>query len=189
MVSLLGIAVLLGIALLLSSARRSINLRTVGGAFAVQALIGAFILYYEPGVRFLDGATSFVASIIGYSQEGIDFIFGPVGNQSLGFIFAFNVLPVIIFFSSLIAVLYYLGVMNWVIKLIGGALQKLLNTSRPESMSAAANIFVGQTEAPLVVRPFIPHMTRSELFAVMVGGLGVYRRVGYGGLRQHGCGA
>lgn len=171
MVSLLGIAVLLGIALLLSSARRSINLRTVGGAFAVQALIGAFILYYEPGVRFLDGATSFVASIIGYSQEGIDFIFGPVGNQSLGFIFAFNVLPVIIFFSSLIAVLYYLGVMNWVIKLIGGALQKLLNTSRPESMSAAANIFVGQTEAPLVVRPFIPHMTRSELFAVMVGGL------------------
>ena len=171
MVSLLGIAVLLGIALLLSSARRSINLRTVGGAFAVQALIGAFILYYEPGVRFLDGATSFVASIIGYSQEGIDFIFGPVGNQSLGFIFAFNVLPVIVFFSSLIAVLYYLGVMNWVIKLIGGALQKLLNTSRPESMSAAANIFVGQTEAPLVVRPFIPHMTRSELFAVMVGGL------------------
>ncbi|WP_137168079.1 NupC/NupG family nucleoside CNT transporter [Salinimonas lutimaris] len=171
MVSLLGIAVLLGIALLLSSARRSINLRTVGGAFAVQALIGAFILYYEPGVRFLDGATSFVASIIGFSQEGIDFIFGPVGNQSLGFIFAFNVLPVIVFFSSLIAVLYYLGVMNWVIKLIGGALQKLLNTSRPESMSAAANIFVGQTEAPLVVRPFIPHMTRSELFAVMVGGL------------------
>lgn len=171
MVSLLGIALLLGIAFLLSSAKRSISWRTVGGAFAVQAIIGAFILYFEPGIKFLQAATEFVRSIIGYSQQGIDFIFGPLGNKSLGFIFAFNVLPVIVFFSSLIAVLYYLGVMKWVIRLIGGALQKLLNTSRPESMSAAANIFVGQTEAPLVVRPFIPHMTKSELFAVMVGGL------------------
>jgi CNT family concentrative nucleoside transporter len=89
----------------------------------------------------------------------------------LGFIFAFNVLPVIIFFSSLITVLYHLGIMSWIIRVIGGLLQWLLKTSRPESMSAAANIFVGQTEAPLVVRPFIPHMSRSELFAIMVGGL------------------
>ena len=162
---------MLGIAYALSSARRSINWRTVGGAFAIQAVIGAFILYFEPGKQLLLNMTQFVANIIGYSQQGIDFVFGPIGDKSLGFIFAFNVLPVIIFFSSLIAVLYHLGVMSWIIRLIGGFLQKALGTSRPESMSAAANIFVGQTEAPLVVRPFIPHMTRSELFAIMVGGL------------------
>ena len=171
MVGLLGIAVLLGIAFALSSAKRSISLRTVGGAFAMQALIGAFVLYSELGKEVLLAATGFVANIIAYSQDGIDFLFGPIGDKSIAFIFAFNVLPVIVFFSSLIAVLYHLKVMGLIIKVIGGFLQKVLRTSRPESMSAAANIFVGQTEAPLVVRPFIPHMTRSELFAVMVGGL------------------
>ena len=171
MVSLLGIAVLLGIAFALSSAKRSINLRTVGGAFAIQASVGAFVLYSEPGKEVLLSATKFVANIIAYSQEGINFLFGPIGDKSIAFIFAFNVLPVIVFFSALIAVLYHLKVMGIVIKVIGGFLQKALGTSRPESMSSAANIFVGQTEAPLVVRPFIPHMTRSELFAIMVGGL------------------
>ena len=171
MTGLLGIVLLLGIAYAMSSARGDINWRTVGGAFALQALIGGFILYFEPGIQMLLSLTKFVGSIIDYSQEGINFLFGPVGDKSLGFIFAFNVLPVIIFFSSLIAVLYHLHIMSWVIRIIGGFLQKVLRTSRPESMSAAANIFVGQTEAPLIVRPFIPHMTRSELFAVMVGGL------------------
>ena len=171
MVSLLGIAVLLGIAFALSSAKRSINLRTVGGAFAIQASVGAFVLYSEPGKEELLSATRFVANIIAYSQEGINFLFGPIGDKSIAFIFAFNVLPVIVFFSALIAVLYHLKVMGLIIKVIGGFLQKALGTSRPESMSSAANIFVGQTEAPLVVRPFIPHMTSSELFAIMVGGL------------------
>ena len=171
MTGLLGIVLLLGIAYAMSSARGDINWRTVGGAFALQALIGGFILYFEPGIQMLLSLTKFVGSIIDYSQEGINFLFGPVGDKSLGFIFAFNVLPVIIFFSSLIAVLYHLHIMSWIIRIIGGFLQKVLRTSRPESMSAAANIFVGQTEAPLIVRPFIPHMTRSELFAVMVGGL------------------
>lgn len=171
MVSLLGIAVLLGIAFALSSAKRSINWRTVGGAFAIQASVGAFVLYSETGKEVLLSATKFVANIIAYSQEGINFLFGPIGDKSIAFIFAFNVLPVIVFFSALIAVLYHLKVMGVVIKVIGGFLQKTLGTSRPESMSSAANIFVGQTEAPLVVRPFIPHMTSSELFAIMVGGL------------------
>ncbi|GFD69876.1 nucleoside permease [Alteromonas sp. KUL156] len=171
MVSLLGIAVLLAIAFALSSAKRSINLRTVGGAFAIQASVGAFVLYSETGKEVLLGATKFVANIIDYSQEGINFLFGPIGDKSIAFIFAFNVLPVIVFFSALIAVLYHLKVMGVIIKVIGGFLQKALGTSRPESMSSAANIFVGQTEAPLVVRPFIPHMTSSELFAIMVGGL------------------
>ncbi|MCG8497592.1 MAG: NupC/NupG family nucleoside CNT transporter [Enterobacterales bacterium] len=171
MVSLLGIAVLLGIAFALSSAKRNINWRTVGGAFAIQASVGAFVLYSEPGKEVLLSATRFVANIIAYSQEGINFLFGPIGDKSIAFIFAFNVLPVIVFFSALIAVLYHLKVMGLIIKVIGGFLQKALGTSRPESMSSAANIFVGQTDAPLVVRPFIPHMTSSELFAIMVGGL------------------
>ncbi|MBJ2135671.1 NupC/NupG family nucleoside CNT transporter [Paraglaciecola chathamensis] len=171
MVSLIGIAVLFILAILLSAHRKSINWRTVGGAFAIQALIGALVLYFPPGKDFLLGLTVYVKNIIEYSQQGIDFIFGQLGNKSLGFIFAFNVLPVIVFFSSLISVLYHIGIMSWIIRLIGGFLQFALKTSRPESMSAAANIFVGQTEAPLVVKPFIPHMTRSELFAIMVGGL------------------
>ena len=171
MSSIIGVVVLLLIAFAVSSNRKAISWRTVGGAFAIQAGIGAFILYFEPGIQMLLSLSEFVKNIIAYSQQGIDFLFGPVGNQSLGFIFAFNVLPVIIFFSSLITVLYHLGIMSWVIRIIGGFLQWMLKTSRPESMSAAANIFVGQTEAPLVVRPFIPQMSRSELFAIMVGGL------------------
>jgi CNT family concentrative nucleoside transporter len=171
MISILGVLFLLGVAILFSKSRRHINWRTVGGAFFLQVTIGAFILYSSVGTKLLLNLTEFVANIIDYSREGIEFLFGPLGNLSLGFIFAFNVLPVIIFFSSLIAVLYHLGVMSFVIRIIGGALRKFLQTSRPESMSAAANIFVGQTEAPLIIKPFIPQMTRSELFAVMVGGL------------------
>ncbi len=171
MIGLLGIILLVAIALVFSQNRQAINWRTVGGAFAIQTGIAITILYFPPGVSALLAATDFVANIISYADAGIGFLFGAVGNKSLGFIFAFNVLPVIIFFSALIAVLYHLGIMKLIINVIGGGLQKLLGTSRPESMSAAANIFVGQTEAPLVVRPFIPKMTESELFAVMVGGL------------------
>jgi CNT family concentrative nucleoside transporter len=171
MVSLIGVALMLLIAFALSSHRKSINWRTVGGAFAIQASIGALVLYFPPGKQFLLSLTSYVENIISYSQDGITFIFGPLGNKSMGFIFAFNVLPVIIFFSSLITVLYHLKIMNVIIRVIGGFLQYFLKTSRPESMSAAANIFVGQTEAPLVIKPYIPNLTRSELFAVMVGGL------------------
>lgn len=171
MVSLIGVALMLVIAYAASAHRKAINWRTVGGAFAIQAIIGALVLYFPPGIQFLLILTGYVENIIGYSQDGINFIFGDLGNKSIGFIFAFNVLPVIIFFSSLITVLYHLKIMDWIIRIIGGFLQKVLKTSRPESMSAAANIFVGQTEAPLVIKPFIPNLTRSELFAVMVGGL------------------
>lgn len=171
MFSLFGILVLLAIAYALSAKRTQINWRTVGGAFLIQASVGALVLYVPAGKEVLLNLSEWVGVILNYGKEGIRFIFGTVGDESLGFIFAFNVLPAIIFFSSLITVLYHLGVMSWVIRLIGGFLQVVLKTSRPESMSAAANIFVGQTEAPMVVRPFIPQMTRSELFAVMVGGL------------------
>jgi|TARA_B110000240_G_C13489455_1_gene448949 CNT family concentrative nucleoside transporter len=171
MVSLIGVTLMLFIAFLFSAHKKAINWRTVGGAFALQASIGALVLYFPPGIQFLFALTGYVENIISYSQDGITFIFGPLGNKSMGFIFAFNVLPVIVFFSSLITVLYHLKIMNVIIRVIGGFLQFFLKTSRPESMSAAANIFVGQTEAPLVIRPYIPNLTRSELFAVMVGGL------------------
>src|SRR5690554_1898993 len=171
MISLIGMAVLLLVAFAFSTARKNIRGRTVVLAFALQAGLGAFVLYVPVGQEILGNIAFGVAAVIDFAGAGIAFLFGDLGNYSQGFIFAIHVLSVIIFFSSLISVLYHIGLMTKVINLIGGALQKLLGTSRPESMSAAANIFVGQTEAPLVVRPFIPNMTRSELFAVMVGGL------------------
>ncbi|WP_373691036.1 NupC/NupG family nucleoside CNT transporter [Endozoicomonas sp. ONNA2] len=119
----------------------------------------------------LGSVSNGVSNVISYANQGIGFLFGDLANFKVGFIFAINVLPIIIFFSSLVAVLYYLGIMQKVVAFLGGALQKLLGTSRTESLSATANIFVGQTEAPLVVRPYINRMTNSELFAVMVGGL------------------
>ncbi|CNB83371.1 NupC/NupG family nucleoside CNT transporter [Yersinia intermedia] len=178
LMSLVGMAVLILIAVLLSSNYRAINIRTVVGAFIIQIVIGALVLYVPIGRRILGGMSEGVANVIAYGNEGISFIFGGLVSDKMfevfgggGFVFALRVLPVIVFFSSLIAVLYYLGIMQIVIKVLGGGLQKLLGTSRTESLSATANIFVGQTEAPLVVRPYIATMTQSELFAVMCGGL------------------
>jgi CNT family concentrative nucleoside transporter len=171
LISLLGMITLLAIAYACSSARSRIRWRTVGLAFALQLLLGALALYLPPGIALLEAISSAVSSVLDNAQEGIAFVFGPIGQFEMGFIFAFHVLPVVVFFASLVSVLYYLGVMGWLIRVIGGALQKLLGTSKAESMSATANIFVGQTEAPLVVRPYIASMTRSELFAIMVGGM------------------
>lgn len=171
-ISILGIFVLLGIAYLLSNNRKAIRVRTVFGALVIQIAIGAFILYVPIGRDALLGMSNAVSKVIAYANEGISFVFGRLASgESVGFIFAIKVLPVIVFFSALISLLYYIGVMQWVIKLIGGGLQKVLGTSKAESMSAAANIFVGQTEAPLVVKPYISKMTESELFAIMCGGL------------------
>ncbi|MBB3229218.1 NupC/NupG family nucleoside CNT transporter [Halomonas stenophila] len=172
LMSLVGMATLIAIALIFSSNRRAIRLRTVGGAFAIQAGLGAFVLYVPVGQTVLETVSDAVSQVVLYANDGIDFLFGGLADvEATGFVFAIKVLPVIIFFSSLTAVLYYLGIMQWVIRILGGALQKALGTSRTESLSATANIFVGQTEAPLVVRPFIARMTPSQLFAVMCGGL------------------
>lgn len=167
-----GIFVVLGIAFLLSSGKKSIKPRTILGGLAIQITFAFMVLEWEFGRKVLLFISNKVQNVIDYAGEGIAFLFGPaadVGN--FGFVFAFQVLTVIIFFSSLISVLYYLGIMQVIIKFLGGALSKLLGTSKAESISAAANIFVGQTEAPLVIRPFISGMTKSELFAVMTGGL------------------
>ncbi|KTF08827.1 MAG: NupC/NupG family nucleoside CNT transporter [Pseudoalteromonas sp.] len=170
--SLVGMVVLLSIAFAASTNRKAISLRTVGIAFAMQVVIGGFVLFFEAGKNVLTSMSAAVSSVIGYANDGIGFLFGPLASQdTLGFIFAIQVLPVIVFFSALVAVLYHLGIMDWIIRILGGGLQKLLKTSRTESLSATANIFVGQTEAPLIVKPFIATMTKSELFAVMVGGL------------------
>jgi len=174
--SILGIAVLIVLALLISSNRKAINWHTVIGAFSLQVFLGGFVLYIPFGQDVLMSITGVVQSVIDSAKFGIDFIFGGLATDAMfengvGFVFAFRVLPVIIFFSSLIAVLYYLGVMQFIVNIIGGAVQKLLKTSKAESLSATANVFVGQTEAPLVIRPYISKMSQSELFAVMVGGL------------------
>lgn len=167
-----GVFVVLGIAFLLSSGKKSIKPRTILGGLAIQITFAFMVLEWEFGRKLLLGLSNKVQNVIDYAGEGVAFVFGPAADvEGFGFVFAFQVLTIIIFFSSLISVLYYLGVMQIIIKLLGGALAKLLGTSKAESISAAANIFVGQTEAPLVIRPFIAGMTKSELFAVMTGGL------------------
>ncbi|MCG3084914.1 NupC/NupG family nucleoside CNT transporter [Anoxybacillus sp. LAT_35] len=169
---LVGIVVVLGIAFLSSNNRKAINPRTILGGLAIQVSFAFIVLKWEAGKAALQWLTNGVTNIINYANEGINFLFGGMfAAKGIGFVFAFQVLPVVIFFSALISVLYYIGVMQWIIKMIGGPLAKLLGTSKAESMSAAANIFVGQTEAPLVIRPYLSKMTQSELFAVMTGGL------------------
>jgi len=171
LVSVVGMVALVAIAVLLSSDRKNIKLRTVSAAFAIQAGFAALVLYVPFGQQALAAVSHAVQVIINYGDAGIVFLFGDIGRQKLGFIFAFNVLPVIIFFSALVAVLYHLGIMQKVIHVLGGFLARVLGTGHAESLSATANIFVGQTEAPLIVRPYISRMTKSELFAVMVGGM------------------
>lgn len=165
-----GMIVIIAIALLFSVDRRRIRFRTVALALGLQVGFGVLVLYVPAGRAALETVTLGVQAVINSSGAGIDFLFGPVLPEE-GSVFAFQVLPVIVFFAALTSVLYHLGVLQWVVKIIGGGLAKLLGTSTPESMNAAANIFVGQTEAPLVIRPYVAAMSRSELFAVMCGGL------------------
>lgn len=178
LMSFVGMAVLLAIAFLLSQNKKAINIRTVGGAFAIQFLIGAFVLFVPWGQVALKAISDGVTQVINFGNQGVAFVFGGLVSDEMygvfgagGFVLALRVLPIIIFISALISALYYLGIMKWVIRLIGGGLQKLLGTSRAESLSATSNIFVGMTEAPLVIKPYIKSMTKSELFAVMCGGL------------------
>jgi CNT family concentrative nucleoside transporter len=171
LMSIVGMGVLLGLAYAFSRNRGAISWRTVLGAFAIQLGLGAFVLKVPWGQALLASMTEGVNQLLSYGDAGIGFLFGGLVGEGVGFVFALKVLPIIVFFASLIAVLYHVGIMKWIIQIIGGALQRVLGTSKAESMSATANIFVGQTEAPLVVKPYIAGMTHSELFAVMVGGL------------------
>ena len=167
---IIGALTILAIAFALSRHRSAVNKRTVVTAFAIQVTLAAVIIYLPVGQRALATVVRGVQHVINYANDGIAFVFGTQITPTLGFTIAFNVLPVIVFFAALMSALYYLGVMQLIVGLVGGALQQLLKTSKAESVSAASNIFVGHTDAPLVVRPYLEKMTESELFAVMTGG-------------------
>ncbi len=172
LIGLLGIVVIISIAIALSTNRRAINLRVVGAAFALQVVIALLVLYVDAGRAAIDALSGWVMLIIGYSRDGINMVFGPLADtENIGMSFAVHVLPIIIFFSALMSVLYNLHIMQWVVKLFGGALHRIIGTGAVESMNAAANVFVGQTEAPLVVKPYLKNLTEPQLFAVMVSGL------------------
>lgn len=171
LMSLLGIALILAIAVALSSDRKAIRLRVVGAAFALQAGLAALVLYVPQGNRALQVISGGVSALLGYAGKGTEFLFGALASDKLGQNFAIQALPVIIFFAALISILYYLGIMQLVIKWIGGGLEKITGVSKVESLSAAANIFVGQSESPLVIRPYLAALTPSQLFCLMTVGM------------------
>lgn len=168
-----GMVALVALALLLSTNRRAVRWRTVLAALGIQVAFGVLVLFWPAGQRGLAVVTEGVQAVINSANAGISFLFGPVlpEGESAGVVFAFQVLPVIIFFASLTAVLYHWKILQFVVETLGSALGWALGTRKAESVNAAANIFVGQTEAPLVIRPYLKGLTRSGLFAVMVGGL------------------
>jgi CNT family concentrative nucleoside transporter len=169
--SLLGIAIILGIALLLSVNRRAISLRIVLSAFALQIGIAALVLYVPAGRRAILAISHGVEAVIGYSRAGINMVFGPLADTSHGISFAVHVLPVVIFFAALMSILYHLGIMQWVVRLVGGALRWVIGTRTVESLCAAATIFVGQTESPLAIRPYLRRLTPPQVFTVMATGM------------------
>ena len=169
---IIGILGIVAIAIGLSNNRKAIQWRIIISGLIVQLIFAFIVLKWSFGREKLMQLSDGVQKLVSYANEGIVFVFGGLADpDNVGFVFAMSVLTIIIFFSSLISVLYYLGIMQFVIKIIGGFLSKVLGTTKAESVNAAANIFVGQTEAPLVIRPFLNKMTRSQMFAVMTGGL------------------
>ena len=171
-IGLAGIAVILGIAVLLSSDRRAIRLRIVGAAFALQVGIAVLVLYSSIGKVVLGSMSGGVANLLGYSQKGTEFLFGKMATPEIGGqSFAIAALPVIIFFASLVSILYYLGIMQLVVRWVGGGIEKVIGVSKVESLCAAANIFVGQSESPLVIRPYLAGLTPAQLFTVMTSGM------------------
>ncbi|KQR83564.1 NupC/NupG family nucleoside CNT transporter [Sphingomonas sp. Leaf343] len=172
LIGIAGIVVILGIAVLLSSDRRAIRLRVVGSAFALQAGIAVLVLYAPWGRSVLAFLSGGVADLLSYAKAGTDFLFGPLATPAIGGnSFAIAALPVIIFFASLVSILYYLGVMQFVVRWIGGGIEKVIGVSKVESLCAAANIFVGQSESPLVIRPYLAGLTPPQLFTVMTSGM------------------
>lgn len=172
LIGIVGIVVILAIAVLLSSNRRAIRLRVVGAAFALQAGIAALVLYVPAGRAAVQAMSNGVVKLLDYSKEGSKIIFGEALVASpYGTGFAIGALPAVVFFAALIAILYYYGVMQLIVKWIGGGIRIVTGISRVESLGAAANIFVGQSESPLVVRPYLAGMAPSQIFTIMTVGL------------------
>ena len=167
-----GIVVILAIAVLFSSNRRWIRLRVVGAAFALQAALAVLVLGTPWGRDVIGAMSAGVSNLLGYAQAGIDFVFGPLASPEIGgHSFALAALPVIIFFASLISILYYLGIMQLIIKWLGGAIQLVTGITKVESLGSAANIFVGQSESPLTIKPYLANLTPSQLFCIMSVGM------------------
>src|SRR3990170_2143295 len=171
LLGLAGIVVILGLAALLSSNRGAIRPRVVGAAFALQAGIALLVIYTPWGRAGIQSLSFGVANLLGYATKGTEFLFGPSETNPLANTFAIAALPVIIFFASLIAILYHLGIMQRVVRWVGGAIGWVTGISRVESLGAAANIFVGQSESPLTIRPYIAALTPAQLFTVMTVGM------------------
>ncbi|ETI64461.1 nucleoside transporter [Sphingobium sp. C100] len=172
LIGLAGIVLILAIAFALSSNRRAIRPRVVGAAFLLQAGIAMLVLYVPAGRAIIAGMSRGVSNLLGYAQAGTDFIFGPLARPEIGGAsFAIAALPVIIFFASLVSILYYLGIMQFIVRWVGGGIEKVTGVSKVESLCAAANIFVGQSESPLVIRPYLAGLTPTQLFAVMTSGM------------------
>jgi len=180
-ISFFGIFAILGLAYILSNNKNQINKKIIGGGILLQIFFAILILKVPGGKFVFNSIDVFIKKILDFSIEGSKFLFGNLANDSMyfpadgswpgfGFQFAFLVLPTVIFFSSIMSVLYHIGVMQKLIKVISKIMQKTMGTSGAETTSISANIFVGQTEAPLVIKPFISKMTNSELMAVMTGG-------------------
>ena len=170
-VAFAGMALILAIAFALSSNRRAIRPRVVGAAFALQAGIAVLVLYTPWGRAGIQGMATGVANLLGYATKGTEFLFGPTATNPLANTFALGALPVIIFFAALVSILYYLGIMQRVVRWVGGAIGWVTGIGRVESLGSAANIFVGQSESPLVVRPYLAALPPAELFTLMVVGM------------------
>jgi len=170
---LLGLAVFLGLAFLFSNNRKAINWRLIGTGVVLQIVFAALVLHVGWFKTGMDGLASAFVWVVDFSAQGAEFVFGRLSSDrtAFGFIFAFSILPTIIFFSALTSALYYLGVLQKVVYGIAWLLSRTMKLSGTESLSTAANIFVGQTEAPLIVKPYLERMTKSEVLCVMIGGM------------------
>ncbi|USI74190.1 NupC/NupG family nucleoside CNT transporter [Sphingomonas morindae] len=171
LIGLAGILVILAIAYALSVDRRAIRPRVVGSAFALQAGIAVLVLHVPWGRAALGVLSAGVANLLGYASAGTQFLFGALASDRLGQMFAIQALPVIIFFAALVGILYHLGIMQFVVRWIGGGIERVVGTSKVESLCAAANIFVGQSESPLVIRPYLAALDERQVFAVMTSGM------------------
>ncbi|WP_019209183.1 NupC/NupG family nucleoside CNT transporter [Yersinia massiliensis] len=190
--SLLGIGILLLIAFIFSNNRKKISIRTVGTALLLQIILGAIMLYVPAGKWLINSIAGGVNKVISYSDAGSSFIFGGLVGPKMdllfdgaGFVFAFHVLPAIIFITSLISILYYIGVMGWLIDILGYVFQKMMRVSKVEAFAAVTTIFLGQNELPAVLKPFINKMNQNELFTVICSGMASIAGsmlVGYAGL-------
>ena len=168
---LIGVFLILLMAWLFSENKKAISPRTVLVCFALQVFIAVLVLYVPFGQNLLTGMSDLVITLLSYADVGIDFVFGGLASENIGFSFLIRVLPVVIFFAALMEVMYHLKVMQFVVRHAGKAICRLTNSRPVESLNVVANIFVGQTEAPLSLKPYLPSISRAELFTIMVSGM------------------